>query len=130
MHTVVDAREHREHERGRLAGAGLRLADHVARRVLQQQRERALLDLAWLGKLHRIDSLEQVLVQAELLERLGREQRRVRVRLLVGERDLHVILGLVEARLLTVRRVVRPVELLAFRLAQDPAQARRERLYF
>lgn len=69
-------------------------------------------------------------MQAELLERLGREQRRVRVRLLVGERDLHVILGLVEARLLTVRRVVRPVELLAFRLAQDPAQARRERLYF
>ncbi|KAI3485038.1 hypothetical protein L1887_51711 [Cichorium endivia] len=48
LECIVDAREHGEDEGGRLARAGLRLADHVLGRVLQQQRQCLFLDLAWL----------------------------------------------------------------------------------
>ena len=47
-------------------------------------------------------------MQAKLVERLDRVQRRVRVRLLVGERDLDIVLGLVQ-RPAAGRRVLRCV---------------------
>lgn len=74
INTKVDAREHRQHKRRCLACAGLRLADHIARGVLQKQGERTLLDFGGLCKLHSINAFEQVGVQTKVIKRLDRVQ--------------------------------------------------------
>ena len=63
----IDVLDHRQPERGGLAGAGLRLADHVA--ALEQRRDRLLLDRARL-------LVADVLAAPRGVARTGRDRRR------------------------------------------------------
>ena len=72
---VVDAAQHGEDECSSLACTGLALADHVRRWVCEEQRKSAFLDLGRLGEAHLVDTLEELLREAELFEGLGAVER-------------------------------------------------------
>lgn len=58
----VESAENSETERGRLARAGLSLADQMLRRVLQQKRQRVFLDLGRAIKLFVVKTLQNIFV--------------------------------------------------------------------
>jgi len=64
----VESRQDGDDEGGSLSGTGLRLSDHVSWRVAEKKGEGFLLDLRWLLVVHRVKSLQDVLIETEFFE--------------------------------------------------------------
>ena len=64
---LLEEREQREHERGGLAGAGLRGADDVL--AGEDEREGLKLDFGGIEKSHRLHAVDHVVGKAEILKR-------------------------------------------------------------